>query len=250
MDIYEDTWLSQTLGRAAYRVELTGTENAWEVSKHAASQQAAIYYAKIETARVGAVRQLLLAGFFVVDVNVTFVMEAKHCDPSRAEGEIQVGEFADAQRDKVLDIAGSSFRYSRFHLDPLIDDSLAHRIKREWINNYITGSRGESLLIASIGDVPAGFLAVIGSEANGLRTRTIDLMAVANPFRARGVGKALVAAFINRYRDQGDLLTVGTQAANIPSMRLYEKFGFTIMKTAYVVHLHVSDGMPVSYANR
>jgi hypothetical protein len=32
---------------------------------------------------------------------------------------------------------------------------------------------------------------------------------------------------------------VGTQAANIPSLRLYESFGFRVCETAYVLHAHV-----------
>jgi RimJ/RimL family protein N-acetyltransferase len=32
---------------------------------------------------------------------------------------------------------------------------------------------------------------------------------------------------------------VGTQIANLPSIRLYEKLGFSLVKSAYVMHRHV-----------
>ena len=33
-------------------------------------------------------------------------------------------------------------------------------------------------------------------------------------------------------------LRVGTQAANVPSVRLYEPLGFSLASAAYVLHLH------------
>lgn len=35
-----------------------------------------------------------------------------------------------------------------------------------------------------------------------------------------------------------DVLMVGTQSSNIPSMRMYEKCGFRISETADMAHLH------------
>jgi hypothetical protein len=33
-------------------------------------------------------------------------------------------------------------------------------------------------------------------------------------------------------------MRVGTQIANIPSLRLYERLGFTMAESAYVLHAH------------
>jgi ribosomal protein S18 acetylase RimI-like enzyme len=95
-----------------------------------------------------------------------------------------------------------------------------------------------------VAGVPAGFLTVIDSEQNGRRTRAIDLNAVDTAYRRRGVGLALTGYFVREYRDQFDRLVVGTQAANIPSLRLYERCGFTVDHTSYVLHLHAAAGRP------
>jgi ribosomal protein S18 acetylase RimI-like enzyme len=89
---------------------------------------------------------------------------------------------------------------------------------------------------------PAGFLAVLASDSGGRRTRTIDLIGVDSGFQGRGFGASLVAFFIDRYAEVSDYLQVGTQVANVPSMKLYQKFGFAIVKAQYVLHKHVHDG--------
>ena len=60
--------------------------------------------------------------------------------------------------------------------------------------------------------------------------------AVATDANGRGVGSALCAAFAQRYRGMPRI--VGTQIANVPSIRLYTKLGFVFSKSAYVLHLH------------
>ncbi len=154
-----------------------------------------------------------------------------------------MGEILPEQNRQVLDIAASCFRYSRFHLDPHVPDEVANRIKHDWVLNYIRKKRGERLLVASIDGRPVGFLAVLTSEFDGKRVETIDLMGVSEAFQKQGVGKALVGYFIQQYEDRCDFLQVGTQAANIPSMRLYQSLGFSIVGTRYAMHLHVRDGV-------
>jgi hypothetical protein len=51
----------------------------------------------------------------------------------------------------------------------------------------------------------------------------------------------MTAAFVEHYRGRGALL-VGTQVANIPSVRLYERMGFSLSSSQYVLHLHVEKG--------
>jgi ribosomal protein S18 acetylase RimI-like enzyme len=166
-------------------------------------------------------------GFAVVDVNVT--LEREGGDGLSAPS---VGPATPDQHDALLDVAGSCFRYSRFHLDPQIPDDVADRVKREWIRSYVEGRRGIELLSAGTD----GFLAVLDADDGA---RVIDLVGVAPAAQRRGVGEALVSEFAHRHGDGGRTLRVGTQIANVPSLRLYEKLGFRIVSASYVLHLHV-----------
>jgi len=150
-----------------------------------------------------------------------------------------IREIELADHEETLRIAGSCFQYSRFHLDPLVSLPVANQIKHDWILNYIRQQRGERLFVALMGEKPVGFLAVIAAEMNRERTYTIDLIGVSGDFQKRGIGQALTAFFIQHYGERSDRLQVGTQAANIPSMRLYQKLGFQISQTQYVMHGHV-----------
>jgi GNAT superfamily N-acetyltransferase len=148
------------------------------------------------------------------------------------EPALEVSEIKPGEEDAVLAIAGSAFRYSRFHLDPQVGLDLAHLVKREWIANYVKRVRGDALLVARDGGRPIGFLAPIMAHD----TAVIDLVAVATDAHGKGAGSALCAAFANRYRGMPRI--VGTQVANVPSVRLYTKLGFALSKSSYVLHLH------------
>jgi ribosomal protein S18 acetylase RimI-like enzyme len=142
----------------------------------------------------------------------------------------------------VLDIAGCCFRYSRFHLDAVFPAAVAHAIKRAWIQSYVDRQRGEQLLVALVNGKPAGFLAVLEATVEGQACRVIDLIGVAQTYQGRGVGRALVGCFLEDCAHRGLGARVGTQAANIPSLRLYESLGFRVCETAYVLHAHVGGG--------
>lgn len=134
----------------------------------------------------------------------------------------------------------------RVWLDPEISTETANLIKREWVHNYIKRDRGERLMVALLDGDPVGFLAVLATAVEGQPCRSIDLIAVDKRRQGRGVGKALVSSFVESYADQRTLLRVGTQVANISSMRLYESYGFYVDETTYVMHAHShKEGVPV-----
>jgi ribosomal protein S18 acetylase RimI-like enzyme len=142
-----------------------------------------------------------------------------------------------ADFDQVVQIAGSAFKYSRFHLDPLVSKTLADNIKRSWMESYRRGTRGSGCLVATLEDVVVGFLAIV--ETTGEHAaRIIDLIGVDPSAQGRGVGRALVDTFIREASGQATRLEVGTQVANAPSVRLYENCGFRFAGAAYTLHGH------------
>ncbi|MCU1282798.1 MAG: hypothetical protein JWM53_6344 [bacterium] len=245
MQIAPDGWLAELFDQPVFRVDVGdgGPEAASLLRQHSARQARAFYYAKVDCKSAGVVQQLGGAGMFVVDTNVGFELAGPAAVHAASAG-VSVGELAPGDGDGVLDIAGSAYRYSRFHLDPLVPDELAHRIKREWCGNYVKKLRGDRLFVAKVEGRPVGFLAALTSESHGQRAAVIDLVGVDKSQQRKGVGAALTQAFIEHYRGSVGSLQVGTQVANVPSMRLYERLGFSISKTQYVLHLHVQDGSP------
>lgn len=236
MAIGEDGWLTAVLGYPVY--SLSAETPPEQLREHAQRTQRALYFAKVATAEVAAARALTEAGMYVVDAAVTLSREPGSRTPAAATA-CRVAPLEPAWSADVLDVAGSCFRRSRFHLDPEIPDELAHRVKREWIRSYVEGARGVELLVALQDDTPVGFLAVLEQELDGRRMRVIDLVGVAPQAQGRGVGVALVTRFVERHEAAADELRVGTQIANTPSLKLYARLGFAVSHSSYVLHQHV-----------
>jgi GNAT superfamily N-acetyltransferase len=218
--LVEDAWLGAALERPVYA--LAGDPGA--------ELPSGFVYAKAEAEDVERARRLQAAGFYLVDTNVTLERA-----PGAASAPTAAAEVAEAradQADELLRIAGSCFRYSRFHLDPGFERHEADRVKREWIRSHLDGGRGLELLAASVDGRTAGFLAVLDAGD----ARVVDLVGVAPDLQGRGIGHALVAAFVGRHGDR--LLRVGTQVANAPSLRLYAAHGFVPVSARYVFHRH------------
>jgi len=98
-------------------------------------------------------------------------------------------------------------------LRPLFE--LAEDSRRE-LDAYI--GAGE-VLVAVEGGKRVGHLQLVGDE--------IKNMAVVESRRGRGVGRALVAAAIERARDERiELLRVATGAADTGNLRFYQRLGF------------------------
>jgi ribosomal protein S18 acetylase RimI-like enzyme len=218
--VRRDAWLSAALSR-----------NAFAADAGDSIPGLGFYYAKCDVRDVTSARRLEDDGFRVVDVNITLEVAGSNAQRATIQGDIGIARHD--ERDAVLEIAESCFRFSRFHLDPQIPDEAANRVKRKWIEAYFDGTRGEELLVAREDGRPRGFLAVLRVEDAAV----IDLVGVARDAQRRGLGAALVSSFAKRH-ETAAILRVGTQTANTPSLRLYSRFGFAIERAAYVFHLH------------
>jgi ribosomal protein S18 acetylase RimI-like enzyme len=223
--VREDAWLANVLERPVFVVD--------DVDSVPPDLAPGFYYAKVPVDQVERVGKLSAAGFTVVGVQVTL---ARTLADARSPTSTVVVEHARPEHaEALLNIAASCFRYSRFHLDPELSEQEADRLKREWVRSYAEARRGLGLLAAlDEHGLPVGFLCVLQvGEA-----RAIDLIGVAPHAQRRGVGTALVDAFVRLYGADGAELRVGTQIANLPSLALYQQLGFTIVSAVYVLHRH------------
>jgi ribosomal protein S18 acetylase RimI-like enzyme len=200
---------------------------------------AGFFYVKLPTDAVELLQELQLRGFRVVDVNVTLERDAIR-EQKNIDSTCGIGEFNPQRHGAVADIAAACFVYSRFHLDPRISNEIANRIKREWVENCMSGVRGNRLWVSEQDGRPTGFLAEMNSQQDGVSTSVIDLVGVAVQYQGMGIGRALVETVL--CTTAADRVRVGTQAANVPSLRLYESAGFRVVATQYVLHGHFENG--------
>lgn len=249
MTIEPDSWLANIFRHNVFKVS---SPLRWHEKEEGLSALAAVthgqstfFYSKIPVRRLDEVRFLARMGFYVVDTTITFEREPG-LQETRTAIPVHIRESRGSEDVAILDIAASCFVYSRFHLDSQISHTIANKVKRAWVENYLDKKRGETLFISETAGKPSGFLAALGTRVAGQPVRVIDLVGVAQEYQGHGIGKALVQHFIRTAQRTYSSLRVGTQIANIPSVRLYESCGFQMVDSTYVLHMHMKNGKVLS----
>ena len=237
MPIAEDGWLSERVGCPVFTLDAEAS--AAELAEHGGSARRAMYQAKLPTTSVERVRELCAAGMYPVDVAVTLEADPAAIAGPSSSDDVRIERAIPEQGEALLGIAETSFRYSRFHLDPGVATATADRIKRDWIESYLRGARGDELLVALVDGRVAGFLAVLVDRGSDPPARVIDLVAVSEEARGRGAARALSARVAADAQSGSELVRVGTQAANVNATRMYERLGFRVARTSYTLHMHV-----------
>jgi ribosomal protein S18 acetylase RimI-like enzyme len=225
-----DAWLGDILGCEAWRVSI-GPQGPDRDALGRVSAPAFLY-AKVPTSDTRAVASLDALGFHVVDTNVTLEREA--APPLATKGRNACRFAVPDDRDAVRALAGRAFSHSRLHLDSAVPREAADRSRAEWAANFFSGARGDHMVVAEDNGTCRGFLQLLGPAAGVL---TIDLIGVDPTARRRGVARDMIAFAVAELPGI-DRLRVGTQVANVPSLRLYESLGFRVVETSYVLHCH------------
>lgn len=228
----EDRWLGAQFGKRVLRVDQDAAGTLPQSALASQLEQCGFAYARVPTSPVDRVLALQSSGFRVIDTVLSFSVEAGEVPPTGAGA-----RFArPADKEAVADIAGRSFVYSRFHLDPAIPRKLADDLKRRWAGNFFSGERGDAMIVAEVEGRVAGFLQVITREGESI----IDLIATAREAERRGVARGMIYFLANHGNGRAvpKQILVSTQAANVPSCRLYESTGFRLTKSEFTLHFH------------
>lgn len=232
VELNEDKWLTELMGSATYKLVVNDCilDAAGEAAFEESPQGGAWAYSKIATTDLRSLNYILSKGFFLVETATLFRKPVSQEKPVSVQG---VRFALDDDEDQVRDIALHSFSHSRFHVDPFIDDSLANKIKENWVGNFFTGERGTHMVVAHHEGEIAGFLLLIVSSSDVV----IDLIAVSSKYRKMGYAKKMILFAENQFRDC-DVVRVGTQIDNAESIALYTSLGFAFDEASYVVHYH------------
>lgn len=243
--IVHDRWLSGILRRNAY--DLTVDDSLLDVwAKRPSAGQCRLVeemdrspvfiYSRVRTDDMDAVSLLEGAGFGLVDVRlmlekpITSHLDADECASVR----LATAEDEEA----VVALARKSLTCSRFHLDRHIPRCLADATRAQWVMDYFTGKRAHSMVVGTADGRLVGFLLFMQGMTGDL---TIDLIAVDEAHRRRGIASDMIACSESRSQDCVRL-RVATQVSNRAAIRLYEKLGFRLRASSYVFHYHNPAG--------
>jgi len=235
--IAEDEWLSEQLGKTTYRVNITKTlteKDQIELEEWIDDQSGYDYfmYSKIPTSDIESVKHVEKAGFNLIDTNVLFIKKNPTSTKEKKNDNVVIHFSTPHDTDLVVSIARNNFIYSRFHVDPLINNETANMVKGKWVENFYLSRRGDYMVVGQAGEEIVGFLLLLINDD----TLVIDLIGVEAKWQEQGVASAMIQ-FAQENIDHKEY-KVGTQIGNVPAIRLYEKLGFLFSGSEYVFHFH------------
>jgi len=235
-----DEWLSRILGYHVYRLDIVRPEPyRGDLELDWPPDDRWFIYTRAPTNGLELINALENASFRFVESNLQL---EKSMNPMPEPIDLNRVRFAGPEDEVVVSsVSEHSFTYSRFHLDPAISNNLADKVKTAWAANYFAGQRGDAMVVAEDQGKVAGFLQLL-FQGDVL---VIDLIAVDPARRKMGLAHDMIA-FARCNLPGFRLFRVGTQVSNVPSIRLYEKLGFRVVKSQYILHRHYcSDGSQI-----
>jgi len=130
---------------------------------------------------------------------------------------------------QIESISRCSFLYSRFR-EPWYSEEEKNELYEVWATKAFWGEFDDVCLVERLDDQVAGFITVKVVEKNA----RVGLLAVANKFQGKGVGKKLVALAEDfSSKKCAQKLFIATQMSNSSAMNLYALLGYRIDSTSY-----------------
>lgn len=233
---FKDKWLTEQIGKNVYQLIISNSPKDdfvknWENFKVEHANENYLIFSKINTCLVSMEKALIDADFKLIDTNLKFELKEKRLSAEQ-QNDFKMCFSEKKHQDAIQSIARDNFSYSRFHIDPKIDNDIANQIKHNWVKSYFLGERGDAMVVAILDNEPVAFLQLIVKENQLI----IDLIGVAERAQRMGIASSMINfASTNIKRP---IIKVGTQIGNLPSTKLYQKLGFLLTESYNVFHYH------------
>jgi len=204
-------------------------------------------FTRLNTGDIASILALEQHGFVVIDNLLTFSLATKSRPDEDSISNVEMSPATIDDLPELRRIAKESFRFDRFHNDPLITKSTADIMHAEWIENQVRNGLADHIIVARDNGRPFGFLTCkVDRDAEkrlGVLMGTIWLVAVDQHARGNGVAREMSAAAIAWFRTQGvEHVDVSTQSINIPAARTYLGAGFEYTCCSTTLRLYLDYG--------
>lgn len=180
----------------------------------------------------------LLYVFSKQNLNIESVISSKMITYGRTlENTAYVGEsefYSDLEPMSMLfNLAYISGKYSRFNVDPYIQETKFRELYRQWVINSVNKSFADEIIVRKINDEIVGMITVKKQSERG----QIGLFAVGDEFQGKGIGRDLILCGMHYLQKIGcKEVTVQTQKENMDACRFYEKLDYKTYNEEYVYH--------------
>jgi ribosomal protein S18 acetylase RimI-like enzyme len=177
-------------------------------------------------------------GFVFVDLGLTAFARKLTGLPAAS---LEVRRAGPADTAALEAIAGSTFRFGRYHADARFPKPLADHRYRRWLGRAV-GAQSDTEFVLVSGPVgqPTGF--VHATLERGLVD--IRLIAVSEHAKGRALGPALLGAALQHLMPQGAReVKARLSGGNTAALNLYSRLGLSFREADAIYHLH-APGAP------
>ena len=219
----EDKWLSNQLGIKSFFFKKNFNTNFKKIK----NLKNKFFFVTCKVGTKSKYNKLLIKNnFSLIEQNIIFkkkiIKKQKECNF------IRLAKRED--RNQVLKITSKAFVNSRFFKDVNILKKRAIKLKKNWVNNYFLGKRGDEMYVSFQKNEITGFILLIKKPK-----LIVDLIAIKKKFRKRNIGSNLINYCCNKNYNL-NYLYAGTQKSNIDSIKFYKKNNFKIDKKINIYH--------------
>jgi len=224
-------------------VDVKGRRFLFEKVKDAATSQGlSVIFARIRLNDLPTIQSLEKEGAILTDVLYTFYINLERkLEPVGSSSVAEVAEANERDEHVLMEIGKKVFEVDHFHADPYLPRGKCDEVYPKWIFSCLKGLV-DVVLVAKKGGKPIGFVTCnVEHLINGYSYGIIDLVGVEKKHEGKGIGSLLVSKALKWFSNHTKSVYVGTQTANIPAVRLYEKAGFRQVLSEATLHLWISQ---------
>jgi dTDP-4-amino-4,6-dideoxy-D-galactose acyltransferase len=233
-----------TLKRASFEDDI-GNVSQRELFQNAKitslSQGLAVIFARVPLHDFSTIQVMEAEGAVLTDVLLTFTKDLDHNFVCKNHvKKIKIGQASLSDEEALRNIAREVFRVDHFHADSRLSREKCDDVYSEWISNSLRGL-ANIVFVARKGDSILGFVTCkCRIDQSGNQKGFIDLIGVRNEYTGHGIGSFLVSKSLEWFSGKACCVLAGTQAANVPAVRLYQKMGFRHIFSEATLHLWTS----------
>ncbi len=197
--------------------------------------------ARIPLHDIRTIQALELEGGLLTDILLTFhrklpVDSVNQTFPKHIRN-VEVVEANEFHEKQIAEISKEVFTMNHFLFDPYLPREKCLELYSKWALNCLREASNINLIAKLNGKVIGFILCKVNNIGLKCSYGIIDLIGVKREYQGMGVGSLLLHEALRRISRCAPIVYVGTQASNIPAVRMYERFGFKLVFTEATFHI-------------
>lgn len=176
------------------------------------------------------------AGYYFINTLLTFFLKDKQdINFKKPSKKFSIREARKEDADEVAELAEKSFHYSRFHMDPFLDNKKADLLLKTSARNSILRNFVDVMFVAEVNDKIVGYYSAKKQFIKSFnRTFGISVIsAVDSNYHGMGIFTQLDNFILNWYAQNCDFTEVGTYLGNYPVHKTWIRKNLGLIRGSY-----------------